>query len=86
MTSLFYFSLLSSVIFEAKYKTIDGARFKILTPKQLLQRLPMSLAQVNAGNTSENLLNKNLLTIYSLYQVNKIAKKIYHNIMNSTKL
>ena len=74
------------MIFDAKYKTVDGGRFKILTPKQLLQWLPMSLAQVNAGSTSENLLNKNLLTTYSLYPVNKIAKKIYHNMMSSTKL
>ena len=73
LTSLFCFSLLSSIIFKAKYKTVDGARFKILIPKQLLQGLPMSLAQVNAGNTSENLLNKNLLTTYSLYPVNKIT-------------
>ena len=40
--------------------------FKMLSPKQMLQRLPTALAQVKAGNTSENLLNEIRLIIYSL--------------------
>ena len=40
---------------------------KISTAKQMLQRLPTDLAQVKAGNTSENLRNKILQIIYSLY-------------------
>ena len=43
---------------EAKYKTKYGERIKILTSKQIIQRLPVALAQVKAGNTSENLLNE----------------------------
>ena len=39
-------------------KSIHGEGLKILTPRQMLQRLPIALAQVRAGNTSENLLNK----------------------------
>ena len=35
-----------------------GTGLKILTSKQLLQRLPIALAQVKAGNNSENLLNE----------------------------
>ena len=46
-------------------------RLKIITPKQILQRLPIALAQVKAGNTSENLLNEICKTIYSLYQAKK---------------
>ena len=38
---------------------------KILSPKQMLQRLPIALAQVKAGNISENLLNKIKQIIYS---------------------
>ena len=38
-------------------KATQGKGLKILTPKQMLQRLPMALAQVKAGNTSESLLN-----------------------------
>ena len=34
-----------------------GTRLKILTPKQMLQRLPIALAQVKSGNNSESLLN-----------------------------
>ena len=39
-------------------KTIQWKGLKILTPKQILQRLPIALSQVKAGNTSENLLTK----------------------------
>ena len=46
-------------------------RLKIITPKQILQRLPIALAQVKAGNTSENFLNEICKTIYSLYQAKK---------------
>ena len=42
-------------------------QIKIRTPKQMLQRLPIALAQVKAGNTSEKLLNKIRQIIYSLY-------------------
>ena len=38
-------------------KSITGTGIKILAPKQMLQRLPITLAQVKAGNNSENLLN-----------------------------
>ena len=40
------------------HKTEQGTGLKILTPKQMLQRLPIALAQVNAGNNSENLLTR----------------------------
>ena len=42
------------------------------SPKQMLQRLPIALAHVKAGNTSENLLNKIHQIIYSLYQPKEI--------------
>ena len=43
---------------EAMHKAKHGTELKILTPKQMLQRLPMALAQVKASNNSENLLNE----------------------------
>ena len=52
----------------------------------MLQRIPTALAQLKAGNTSENLLNKTRKIIYSLYREKEITKKVYNNIMNSTKL
>ena len=55
----------------------------MLTPKQMLERLPIALAQVKAGNTSENLLNEIRQIVYSLYQAKELTKKVYNNIMNS---
>ena len=55
---------------EAKYRAKHGKRFKILTPKQMLQRLPIALAQLKAGNTSENLLNETCQIISSLCKRN----------------
>ena len=43
---------------EAKWKTNYGEGFKILTSKQILQRLPIAFAQVKVGNNSESLLNE----------------------------
>ena len=59
---------------------------KILTPKQMLQGLPISLAQVKVGNTPEDLLNEIRKFIYSLYLAKEITKKVYTNMMNSTKV
>ena len=52
----------------------DNSKLKILAPKQMLQRLPIALAQVKPGNNSENLLNEIQQIIYSLYQSKKITK------------
>ena len=71
---------------EAKCKAKYGNGLRILSPKQMVQIVPIALAQVKAGNTSENLLNESRQVIYSLYRVKEIAKKVYNNIMNSVKL
>ena len=42
----------------AELKATKGTGLKTLTPKQMLQRLPIALAQVKAGNNSQSLLNK----------------------------
>ena len=67
-------------------KQQNGKETKILTPKQMLQRLPIALAQGKAGNTSENLLNDIRQIIYSLYLEKEVTKKVYNNINNSIKL
>ena len=56
-----------SLMMSAKQNETKGTGIKILTPKQVLQRLPIALAQVKAGNNSENLLNEIRQIIYSLY-------------------
>ena len=60
---------------EAEYKSIHGEGLKILTAKQMLQRLIIRLSQVKAGNTSENLLNEIRQIIYYLYWAKGITKK-----------
>ena len=65
----------SSMMSEAKYKGTKGTGLKILTPKQMLQRLPIALAQVNGGNNSEHLLNEISQTVYSLFQSKQITKQ-----------
>ena len=73
------------MISEAKTKATKGAGLKILTPKQMLQRLPIALAQVKAGNNSESLLNEIRKIVYSLYQSKQITKKVYNNIIKSIR-
>ena len=67
-------------------KVSDYSNLKIISPKQMLQRLPIAHVQVKIGNTSENLLNDIRQIIYSLYQATEITEKLYDNIMNSIKL
>ena len=59
--------MLSDANYNAKKNETEGIGLKILTSKQMLQRLPIALAQVKAGNNSENLLNEIRQIIYSLY-------------------
>ena len=59
---------------------------RILTPKQMLQRLPIAPAQVKADNTSKNLFNEIRQIIYYLYRAKEITKKVYNNTMNSIKV
>ena len=61
--------------FKAMYQIKHGTRLKILTPKEMLQRLPIALAQVKAGNNSESSLNQISQIVYSLYQSKEITKK-----------
>ena len=72
----------------AKEQEGTGANemLKILTPNQMLKRLPIALAQVKAGNNSESLLNEIRQIVYSLYRSKEITKKIYNNIINSIKV
>ena len=81
-----------TMVFEAKRQvkqqegTLANEMLKILTPNQMLKRLPIALAQVNAGNNSESLLNEIRQIVYSLYRSKEITKKVYNNIINSIKV
>ena len=63
-------------------KQQKGKRIRILISKQILQRLPISFAQVKTGNTSENLLSEIRKIIYFLYWEKAVTRKVYINIMN----
>ena len=78
----------SSMILEAKKlaKEQEGTGLKILTPNQMLKRLPIALAQMKAGNYSESLLNEIRQIVYSLYRSKEITKKVYNNIIKSIKV
>ena len=62
---------------DAIYKTKQSQRNRtqILTPKQMIQRLAVALAQVKAGNNSESFLNEIREVVYFLYQSKQITKK-----------
>ena len=77
-----YIEMLSDANYDAKQNETEGTGLKILTPKQMLQRLPIALAQVKAGN-SESLLNEIRQIVYSLYQSKQITKRAYNNIIKS---
>ena len=51
----------------------------------MLQRMPIALAQVKAGDNLENLLNEIWQIVYSLYQSKEITKKVYNNIIKSIR-
>ena len=65
----------AKIISEGICKTKQGTGLKILTLKQMLQRLSIALVQVKAGKHSEKLSNKIKKIVYSLYQSKESTKK-----------
>ena len=55
----------------------DGKGLKVLTPDQMLSRLPITLAQLKAKNNSEKLINEIRQVLYSLYRSKRLTKQIY---------
>ena len=62
--------------------TQSGKGLKILTRNQILRRLPISLAQLNAGNNSEKLKNEIRQLLYSLYRSKKLTRNIYKSLID----
>ena len=60
----------------------QGQGLKILTPNQMLSRLPITLAQLKAGNNSEKLKNEIRQLLYSLYRSKNMTKQVYNSLMN----
>ena len=63
-----FFEEYTSRASKARRQAKKGTGLKILTPKQMLQRLPIALAQIKTGNNSESLLNEIRQIVYSFYQ------------------
>ena len=61
----------------------EGQGLKILTPDRMLSRLPITLAQLKAGNNSEKLKNEIRELLYLLYRSKKLSKTIYNNLINT---
>ena len=59
----------------------EGKGIKILTPNQMLSRLPITLAQLKAGNDSEKLKNEIRQLLYSLCRSEKMTKQVYNNLI-----
>ena len=67
-------------------KKQKGTGLKILTLKQMLQRLLTALAQAKGSNNSESLLNKIRQIVYSFFQQKEIAEKVYNNTIKLIQL
>ena len=63
----------------------SGSGLKILTNKQILNRLPILLAQIQAGNNSIKLKNEIRQILYSLYRSKVLTKTVYNNLIKSIR-
>ena len=59
----------------------SGKGFTILTPTQMLRRIPIALAQLKAVNNSEKLKNEIRQLLYSLYRSKNMTKQVYNNLI-----
>ena len=69
-------------ILEFNKQNQSGKGLKILTPNQMLSRLPITLAQLKAGNNSEKLKNEIRQLLYSLYRSKKLTKQLYKSLID----
>ena len=69
-------------ILELNSKNQLGLGLKILTPDQMLNRLPITLAQLKAGNNSEKLKNEIRQLLYSLYRSKNLTKQLYKSLID----
>ena len=68
-------------ILEFNKQTQEGKGLKILTSYQMLSRLPISLAELKAGNNSEKLKSEIRQLLYSLYRSKNMTKEVYNKLI-----
>ena len=71
------------LIFNRENWKQQGLGLKILTPNQMLSRLPITLAQLNAGNHSEKLKNEIRQLLYSLNRSKTLTKQLYKGLIDT---
>ena len=67
---------------DSDFSDTKGEGLKILTPNQMLNKLPITLAQLKAGNNSGKLKNEIRQLLYSLYRSKKLTKQIYKSLID----
>ena len=67
------------------YEELSGSGLKILTNKQMLNHLPILLAQIQAGNNSSKLKNEARQILYSLYRSKELTKTVYNNLIKAIR-
>ena len=65
----------------AERRNQQGQGMKILTPNQMRSRLPVSLAQLKAGNNSKKFKNEIRQLLYSLYHSKNMIKQVYNKLI-----
>ena len=68
--------------FNKRIRKQQGFGLQMLTPNQMLSRLPITLAQLKAGNNSEKLKNEIRQILYSLYRSKKLTKQLYKSLID----
>ena len=68
-------------ILEINKHSQEGKGLKIFTPNQMRSRLPITLAQLKAGNNSEKLKNEIRQLLYSLYRSKNMTEKVHNNLI-----
>ena len=66
-------------------KNYEGRGLKILSKQQMLSRLPILLAQIQAGNNSKKLKNETKQILYSLYRSKALTKTVYNNLTKAIR-
>ena len=73
-------NIVERILYFNQQEQQKGKGLKILTSNQMLSRLPIILAQLNAGNNSEKLKNEIRQLLYSLYRSKKLTKQLYKSL------
>ena len=63
-------------------ESLKGKGLRILTPNQMLSRLPITLAQLKAGDNFEQLKNEISQLLYSLYRSKRLTKQLYKTLID----